>query len=543
MALRRLSAPFVFAAAMTFAALGGAAEPERGSLPDDRPTQSEIEAGDVRLADLQVAGLRMFTTPFNRLDGYGDGPMDPSDTLTPGGRPTLQGNGTFLRVNGLDAQTCLECHSFVSMATVPPTLGIGGVGGSNANAIIAPTDMDPANLRDLNGNARFNGRFANPPFLFGAGAVELLGLEMTAELQALKRVAIENPGTDVDLITKGVDFGILRADADGNFDLSAVQGVDDDLVVRPFGRKGEFTTVREFDIGAMMFHFGMQPVESVGAGDPDGDGVHDEIQPGDLTALSAFVATLERPFMESLSDTARRGFERFQTIGCTACHRPSLTTNRTTLPLRMPEVGIDPWANAVLTIDLTRAPASFSREGRGIRVPLFADLKRHDMGDGLKEDFALVSDSTNREFTTARLWGVADTAPYLHDGRATTLTDAILAHGGEAQAQRDRFAALSDEGRGELLAFLRSLRTPKRPAAAVVARSQAMDRRAEREGRGHGRRGGHDHRGKSDRSGKSGRSKSDHGARSDRKDKSAKSHKKSRKSRKSDHGRGRRGRR
>ena len=56
------------------------------------------------------------------------------------------------------------------------------------------------------------------------------------------------------------------------------------------------------------------------------------------------------------------------------------------------------------------------------------------MGDGLKEDFES-AEISNREFITARLWGVADTAPYLHDGRATTLFQAINAHGGEAQAQ------------------------------------------------------------------------------------------------------------
>ena len=103
-------------------------------------------------------------------------------------------------------------------------------------------------------------------------------------------------------------------------------------------------------------------------------------------------------------------------------------------------------------------------------MPLFADLKRHDMGDGLRENFAQASERRNREFTTARLWGVADTAPYLHDGRATTLTEAILLHGGEAQAARDQFADLRDRQQDALLAFLRSLRTPERPFADLLRR-------------------------------------------------------------------------
>ena len=125
----------------------------------------------------------------------------------------------------------------------------------------------------------------------------------------------------------------------------------------------------------------------------------------------------------------------------------------------MPEVPTDPWANVYYSVKLTRPPAGFrGNRAAGLVVQLFADLKRHDLGPGLAESFAAADARTNREYTTARLWGVADTAPYLHDGRATTLTEAILAHGGDAQDPRDNFFALSDAARSELLEFLRSLR-------------------------------------------------------------------------------------
>ncbi len=94
----------------------------------------------------------------------------------------------------------------------------------------------------------------------------------------------------------------------------------------------------------------------------------------------------------------------------------------------------------------------------GLIVPLFADLKRHDMGPDLAESFG---GELASQFTTARLWGVADTAPYLHDGRALMLTDAISLHGGEAQAARNAFVALRPHGKRALLAFLRALRTPR----------------------------------------------------------------------------------
>ena len=464
------------AAGILSLAVAGSQPGETPALGNDRITQDDVTSGDMSLTEIRLEGLRIFTTLFNKLDGYGDGPMNVADPVTPGGRPTLQGNGTLLRVNGLDARGCIECHGLVSAATVPPRMGIGGGGGSNANALILPTNIDMGDP-DLGGSVIFNGRFSNPPFVFGAGAVELLAAEMTEELRAFRTLAQENPGTPIALESKGVSFGTIVADAQGNVDTSEVEGVNADLVMRPFGRKGDVFSIRDFNIGAMKFHFGMQPVEVFpGEADPDGDGVENEILAGELSVLSAFIATLERPFMEPLSPTAQEGFARFQDIGCAACHIPALETLSKEVKLRHPEQPTDPSANVFLTIDLTEEPMYFDGNLQGgITVPLFADLKRHDMGDELAEDFHLASEQFNREFTTARLWGVADTAPYLHDGRATTLTEAILAHGGEAQIARDEFESLGQQGRTQLLDFLRSLRTPEAPAEALLAAADDED--------------------------------------------------------------------
>jgi hypothetical protein len=125
--------------------------------------------------------MRMFTTPFNKADGYGDGPMDLTIRARfPGNRPTI--NGTFLRVNRLDGQTGLECHNVIDASTSPPTLGIGGAGGSVTNAIAMPSQIG-LEAPDLDtGRVAFNGRFINPPALHGAGAVELLAREMTTDV-------------------------------------------------------------------------------------------------------------------------------------------------------------------------------------------------------------------------------------------------------------------------------------------------------------------------------------------------------------------------
>ncbi|MEJ2365591.1 MAG: di-heme oxidoredictase family protein [Deltaproteobacteria bacterium] len=416
------------------------------NLGEDRITQEQITNGTLSFNEILNFGLKIFSTPFNKYDGYGDD------------RPTLQDNTTFLRVNGLDAQSCLECHSIVSSATIPATFGVGGVGGSNSNVIFRPTKIK---LKD----GDMNGRFINPPFLFGSGAVELIAKEMTIRLQELKAQGFASPGEKVALVAKGVSFGTIIVDERGNLDTSNIEGIDQDLVVRPFGRKGEFATVRAFDRGAMQFHFGMQPVEVVGEGeDPDGDGVTDEVLIGELSALHIFGTTLPKPEMVALSEDLSRGFIVFDQIGCSDCHKPFLYTNTKVLTYSYPEIEEDPTANTFRRVDLTKAANFRPNEDGGIEVPLFADLKRHNMGSGLAESFEEVVPRT--EFTTARLWGVADTAPYLHDGRALTIKEAILMHGGEAETSRNAFDALEDDEMQAVLSLLYSLRTPTKTIQA-----------------------------------------------------------------------------
>jgi cytochrome c peroxidase len=537
------TAPFtIIFASLVWVPPSQAQEPNHPDIPDVNPPSLDLQ-------ELRVMGLSVFSTPFNKLDGYGDGPFDLDEwnesPLALGHRPTLQGNGTFLRVNGLDAQSCNECHGVVSHATRPPTLGLGGVGGATMNAVIMPSVIDvadssekwvkkrgPKREPDLplvpDGVADYNGRFSNAPFLFGGGGVELLGKEMTAQLQAaledcdannLSRRALE---TYPDFAQRyRTSFGTISC-SNGSVDLSETTGIvprkdaseltdvpvqtaGELLVVRPFGRKGENFYMRDFDRGAMQFHFGIEPEEVLEAAglppdaDADRDGVTLEVTVAEMTALHAFSVTNPRPYMETLDEDAQQGFETFQEIGCADCHRPELITQSTSLPLAQPEEPTDPSANVYLSIDLTDAPVGFEQsENGGVVVRLFSDLKRHDMGTRLEETFER-GDISNREFITARLWGVADTEPYLHDGRATTLYDAIEFHGGEAQAARNHFVALPPDRQDDLIHFLRHLRTPENPnddIAAILAtqrglRKQLPGQRQRQRRDGYGQRPGH----------------------------------------------------
>ena len=89
-------------------------------------------------------------------------------------------------------------------------------------------------------------------------------------------------------------------------------------------------------------------------------------------------------------------------------------------------------------------------------VELYGDLKRHRMGAELAESVD-DDDVPADTFLTENLWRVGSTAPYMHDGRATTLTEAIIAHGGEAEASRFAFERLRLDAQAD--------RVPRQPRA------------------------------------------------------------------------------
>jgi CxxC motif-containing protein (DUF1111 family) len=128
------------------------------------------------------------------------------------------------------------------------------------------------------------------------------------------------------------------------------------------------------------------------------------------------------------------GRHLFRKVGCAACHREHFVTGDT-----------DPLAAL-----------------RGQTIRPFTDLLLHDMGDGLADSMR-EGEANEREWRTAPLWGIGLTkivsghSYFLHDGRARNLMEAILWHGGEAQAARDAFAKLAKSDRAAILAFLNAL--------------------------------------------------------------------------------------
>jgi CxxC motif-containing protein (DUF1111 family) len=146
----------------------------------------------------------------------------------------------------------------------------------------------------------------------------------------------------------------------------------------------------------------------------------------DFEKVANFMKFLAPPPGVKLTPTATAGQQLFMVAGCAVCHVPSMMT----APSKDP---------------------AFDRK----EVRLYSDLLLHDMGslgDGIVQ-----APAGAREMRTSPLWGLRYSAPYLHDGRATTVEAAILAHDGEAKVSRERYLKLTPAQKKQLSEFLLSI--------------------------------------------------------------------------------------
>ncbi len=168
----------------------------------------------------------------------------------------------------------------------------------------------------------------------------------------------------------------------------------------------------------------------------DDDAPDPELSDDELFALVSMTMLMAAPEPEPLEGIAEIGSVVFEDIGCASCHTPTL-----------------------------EAP-------RGL-IPLYSDLLLHDMGDELGDGIEQGA-ATGNEFRTQPLWGVIAAGPYLHDGRADTLDEAIRLHGGEASAAQKRYVDLSSDDRAAVIEFLTSLGGRDQASAGLLAPDSAV---------------------------------------------------------------------
>jgi hypothetical protein len=428
-------------------------------------TEANFDRRTFGIDTLFIVGDELFGYLFRPENGWGSGGADrKAIDYTPRLRRIHQGEA-----GGPDAFGCFSCHS---------KGGPDGAGTQTQNAFFRG-DGERTGSADQR----------NAPHLLGLGPIALLAREMSAELQAQaaaarERASAEGHRVEQALTTKGVSFGRIIFDLDETVDYGALEGVDRDLTIRPFGWKGHQATLRDIAEESLHLNQGLlssriQLAVRDGALDPepygkgpwydvDQDGVSLEIDSGMLTTVVGYLAQLEAPVIRpprdpGLLDAWAAGRSRFDEIGCSGCHVPTLELNDPKLDARQP-AGPD---RPPFVIDVSKdgdgpkIEPKYGGRTTTYLVHLFSDLKRHDMGAALATP-SPQGTIPARVFLTRPLWGLAETAPYLHDGRAPTVHDAIVLHGGEAAAARDAYLALDENARAGVRVFLASLsRQPK----------------------------------------------------------------------------------
>ena len=350
----------------------------------------------------------------------------PYDTLTPDEEARFaDGLDEFADIETPDrglgpvfnGESCAECHNHPTIGgssdrfvTRFGAYGVGGfdaltnLGGSLIQAKGITTDLCSVPGETVPPEATVSTKRDSPP-LFGLGL-----LDHVSEERILRRA---DP-------------------TDRNHDgISGRPNMVNGRVGR-FGWKAQVASIVDFAADAYLNEMGITsptlpnemppqggPVVCDAVPDPEDDGSN-LIAFTDFMTLLAPLPTLPR------SPEINAGKRIFHRVKCVACHLPKMKTGFSSV--------------AAL---------------RNHRVLAFTDLLLHDigsLGDRIEQGQA-----TGTEFRTAPLWGVSASGPYLHDGRARTLEDAISAHDGEARVARDRFLALLPAERDALVAYLRSL--------------------------------------------------------------------------------------
>ncbi len=257
--------------------------------------------------------------------------------------------------------------------------------------------------------------------LFGAGWIDMISDR--AILRNERNRGVRNAAKELQLEFNTIPVGRARRVAGG---------------LGKFGWKAQFASLEEFVAAACANELGLgtssteQAKPLVGATAP----TVPDLDKKQFRALVAFVKTLPKPVAVAGHASADRGKELFSTVGCAVCHVPDLGAVK----------GV--YSDFLLyTLEPPPPPGGGGEYNLG-PSPLFNLPERPE------------HEPKPSEWKTPPLWGVADSAPYMHDGSAPTLRDAILKHRGDAKSVTEKYNALAPDDQATLLAFLGTLKAP-----------------------------------------------------------------------------------
>jgi CxxC motif-containing protein (DUF1111 family) len=379
---------------------------------DEPPPSTVVNAFDVPIDGLSADdvarfddGDALFGLPFREPDGLG--PLYIRSACGACHEEGLRGAGLVQKMVALDASgaVALDQSALPFGHTIRRGLAAGAV-----TPIEPPTDvMTRVSIR------------VGPPVL-GRGYLEAIAdseIERIAAEQAARR-------DDIHGRINRVTFASVP-----NPDTSFAQHYqgEPNLIGR-FGLKARIVSLDEFTADAFQGDMGMtSPMRPDELANPDG--LADDAKPGvdvGIDAIDRIAFYLRRIAIPRRVGLTTRGAQLFAQAQCAACHVPALKT-RADYPIA---------------------------QLAGIDAPVYTDLLLHDMGDALADGMTDGS-ASGAAWRTAPLIGLRFYRTYLHDGRATSVEDAILAHDGEGRAAADAFRALGAADRQTLLSFVEAL--------------------------------------------------------------------------------------
>jgi CxxC motif-containing protein (DUF1111 family) len=287
----------------------------------------------------------------------------------------------------------------------------------------------------------------NAPALFGSGLIDRIPAQVFHQVAARQAWGAEEEPEDIDSESEDKSFPVR----------GRVSLLKDGRIGR-FGWKGEVATLHDFTLRACAVELGLEVPGFSKTGAPWKPGYKApglDLNEDQCNALVKFVATLPHPTRkppeteQHAAETAT-GQKLFERIGCAVCHQPKLgNVEGIYSDLLLHDMGDfladnGEYGTSIMASDETKD---------NLQLPLVVE------GDG-KEPAKPKFSASSREWRTPPLWGLRDSPPYLHDGRADTIAAAIVAHQGEGLASAQKFKRLSLHQQHQLELFLQSLVAP-----------------------------------------------------------------------------------
>lgn len=376
-----------------------------------------LETGSLAAAaDVEAEGLEAVEVDFSKSD---------------------EGNVQVIRKDETKAE--LQAPALVRTATAQQTLQRHRTAMQQFRS---PTQGTQAQV----GNFHFISSQRNPTALFGAGVIDAIPEEAIRE--NAKQTHKEFPEV------KG-----------------RVAKLKDGRIGR-FGWKGQTATLLDFTKTACAVELGLEVPGHTQAGlpnNPDYQPPGKDLNEPELMALVDYLRNLPppvqaKPATRQEEQYLAEGQKHFAAVGCATCHTQNLGDAKGIYSdLLLHDMGQDLGDTGSYGIFIPNSP----EEGADEPIPSLAQqapLRELTQAEREKTIGAL-----RQEWRTPPLWGVRDSGPYLHDGRAETLEQAIALHGGEAARSAQKFFELSSEEQMKVAAFLKSLRAPE-PKGVLAAR-------------------------------------------------------------------------